>query len=110
MIGDKDLGITTRMLDFYALRHKVIAHNIANADTKDFHKLNADFGRDLADAVKSGDVEAAEGATFKVTASEQVGVDSEGEVASMTKNSMLFDTFSQIAQYKLRMLRTAIGK
>ena len=110
MIGDKDLSVPAKMLDFYALRQRLLAHNVANAQVKGFHRLDAGFGRELLDAIKAGDVKALEKAEFTVKEAKQPGVQAEHEVAEMTKNSLLFESFSQIAAFRLRMLRTALGK
>jgi len=110
MIGERDLSVSVKMLDFYALRQKLLAHNIANAQVRGFHRVDASFGREMLEALKAGDVKALKKAEFTVTEAEQPGVQAEREVAEMTKNSLLFESFSQIAAFRLRMLRTALGK
>ncbi len=44
-------GVSTRLalmaLDAYSLRHQVIAHNIANADSESFHPLRVNFEQQL---------------------------------------------------------------
>ncbi len=109
MLGDKDLSIPAKMMDFYALRHKIIAHNLANANVPGFHKMNVSFEKELLEAIKSRDPERIRSVALKVEEAKGAGVDPESEVAGMAKNQILFDTFAQIAQYRLRMLRSAIG-
>lgn len=108
MIGDKDLGIVSKMLDFYALRHKLIAHNMANAEVPGFRRLDLHFEDALLEAVQKGDTAKVQNAGFVVEKAAHEGVDAESEVAKMVKNQLLFDTFSQIAAHNFRMLRMAI--
>jgi len=108
MITDKDLAIAAKMMDFYALRHKVMAHNVANAGVPGYRKLDVPFQEALLEAIRSGDPEAIRKAAFRVEQSATPGVDRETEVARMTKNELLFDAFAQVAAHKLRLLRMAV--
>lgn len=108
MIGESDLSIPEKMLDFYALRHKLIAHNIANAAVPGYRKLNVDFTNELRRAVQSEDPKQLRTASPRVSRARQPGVEPEAEVAKMTKNELLFNTFAEIAAYRLRLLRSAI--
>lgn len=109
MIGDKDLAVPGRIMDLAALRSKLAAHNVANADVKGFRRMEADFDAAFAEAVASGDLRGVRAARIRVTQGAADSVDSEAEVAQMTKNSGMFNTFSEIASFRLRMLRTAIN-
>ena len=110
MVGENELSIPGRMLDLYALRHKLIAHNIANSDVPGFRKLEAEFDGELRKALSSNDPESSlKTLDLKVTRAAEQGVDTDSEVAEMGKNKLLYDTFAQIAQFRLRMLRAAIA-
>jgi flagellar basal body rod protein FlgB len=110
MLGDKDLGIPAKMLDFCAMQHKLIAHNVANAQQPNYHRLEASFKDELVDAIKQGDTKGVAGAKFDVKKSATPGVSAEKEMSAMARNSLMFDTFAQVAQSRLRLLRQAIGK
>jgi flagellar basal body rod protein FlgB len=110
MLGDKDLGIPAKMLDFCAMQHKLISHNIANAEQPNYHRLEATFSDELAKAIEEGDMKTVASSTFQVKAAEKAGVSPEQEVAQMTRNSLMFDTFAQIANFRLRLFRQALGK
>ena len=97
------------MMDFHALRHKLMAHNVANAGVQGFRRLDAGFRGALLEAIKTGDITEIREAGFAVTKAAKPGVDREAEVARMTKNELLFDTFAQVAGHKLRMLRMAVN-
>lgn len=108
MIGDKDLALPAKMLDLYATRHKLSAHNIANAGIENFHRLSAKFDEELTRAAREGDVEAIRRLRIVVEKAREPGVDAEAEVAAMTKNELLFNAFAEIAAFRLRMLRNAV--
>lgn len=109
MIGDRDLAIPGRMMDLAAVRNKLMAHNVANADVRDFKPLQADFDASFAEAVMASDARGVRNAGIRVSRTAAGTVDSEAEVAAMTKNSGLFTAFSEIASFRLRMLRAAIN-
>jgi len=109
MIGENNLSIPAKMLDVYALRQKLTAHNVANADVPGYRKLEANFGKELQQAIKSGDPEQIRKAGVSITRARQPGVQTETEIAEMTKNELLFNAFAEIATFRLRLLRTAIG-
>lgn len=109
MIGDKDLAIPGRVMDLAAMRNKLMAHNVANADVPGFHPFHADFDATFAEAVAADDLRGIRNAAIRVVRSPTTGVDSEAEVAGMTKNSGIFTAFSEIASFRLRMLRAAIN-
>jgi len=108
MIGDKDLTLAGKMLDILSTQHKVTAHNLANADVPGFRPLEANFRKELTRAIESGDPEAIQQVSVEIERARRPGVDSETEVAQMSKNEVLFNTFAEIAAFRLRMLRTAV--
>jgi len=109
MIGDNELAIPAKMMDLYAAKHKLVAHNLANADVRGYHKLNASFDKELEQIVSSNDPEEISKAAIKITKAAEAGVDTDAEVAVMSKNQVMFQAFSEIAMYRLRMLRAAIN-
>jgi len=108
MIGEHDLAVPAKMMDIYALKHKLVAHNLANANVDGFHKLSASFEKELDQIINSKDPEQISKAAIKITTAAKAGVDADAEVAVMSKNQVMFQAFSEIATYRLRMLRTAI--
>ena len=63
----------------------------------------------FAEAVAANDLKGLRAAQIRVIQGAADSVDSEAEVAQMTKNSGMFNTFSEIASFRLRMLRAAIN-
>ena len=109
MIGENELSIPQKMLDICAIRHKLLAHNIANAGVPGYRKLDVEFQQALAKAVKSQDPQAVQKAAVRVTRARDPGVETETEVVRMTKNEVLYTTFADIAAFRLRLLRNAIS-
>jgi flagellar basal body rod protein FlgB len=108
MIGDNDLTIPEKMMDFYAAQQRATAHNVANAGVKDFHKLHVSFSAELREAIESGDTERIRNVGLHIEKAPQPGVDTESEAAGGAKNELNFNAFAEIAAYRLRMLRTAV--
>ena len=108
MIGDNDLSIPQKMLDAYALRHKLLANNIANAEVPGYRKMDVNFSESLQKAVESQDPQRIHQEQIQVQQAREAGVETESEIAKMTKNEVLYNTFADIASFKLRLLRTAI--
>jgi len=108
MIGDNDLSIPAKMLDAYALRHKLLANNIANADVPGYRKMDVNFTESLRRAIESQDPRRIGKEPLQVRQAREAGVETETEVASMAKNEVLYNAFSNIAAFKLRLLKSAI--
>ena len=108
MIGDSDLAIPAKMMDLYAAKQKITAHNTANAGVQGFQKLNVSFSAELREAIESGDTAKIQNVPLKVVKSREPGVDTEVEAASGAKNELNFNAFAEIAAYRIRMLRLAV--
>ena len=102
----------TRLLDATAFRHRVLANNLANADTPGYIRQEVPFESELADAVKSGEL-----ADFKMTVTEDRSatpradgnnVQLDYELSEINKNALLHQMAVQLMQAKLSMQRTAI--
>jgi flagellar basal body rod protein FlgB len=108
MIGDNDLAIPEKMMDLYAAKQKITAHNTANAGVKGFQKLSISFSDELKEAIESGDPERVRNVALRVEKARQPGVDTEVEAAGGAKNELNFNAFAEIAAYRIRMLRLAV--
>jgi len=110
MLEQKGVTAIQKMLDFYALRHRVIAGNIANAQVSGYRAREVTFDKELVEAIRSGDTAAVSAAEFAVRETPAGGpVNPEKEMAGMVKNALLFETFSQIAAARFRLMRSAIS-
>ncbi len=114
--SDGSFKIISKMLDGCALRHKVLAANLANVETPGYKRLEVRFERQLAQAIESSDdrkldeiepeVVATQGLTSR---SDGNNVDFGRELGDMIKNNLVFSTFAQLAALRARRYREAIG-
>ena len=103
------------LLDTAALRQRVIAENLANAETPGYHAREVGFDDAVAKAVQSGDLHAAEGAKPHVT--ERAGhpksdgntVNVELELGEMNRNALAYQSLLAVTLLKKRQLQAAIG-
>ena len=99
-----------------AARQQVLANNIANADTPDYHRSDLDFRSQLANAVAGDNMDQLKGLTYQsavdTTAPIQANgnsVNIDGEMANMSQNALDYETLVEVASARLKMLQTAIG-
>jgi len=105
------------MLDISAMRHRLLANNVANADTPGFKRSDVSFLDELASAVKSGDAAALAGLKPKVVKSMRVlatrndgnNVDIDFEMGELSKNQLLYNINAQLLSKRFSMLKAAIS-
>lgn len=109
---DPTQKILARMLDATALRNKVLANNIANADTPGFLRQDVPFEAELAAAVRSGNID---GLSLRIQTDHATPARADGnnvavdrELAELNKNAMMHQMAVQLMQQKLAMQRIAI--
>ena len=108
------LGLTAAA--YYAgLRHKAIANNIANADTPGYKALDISFRSQLEDAIKGkGSLPPP---TLVFDSGSPIGgnrkdlntVNIDQELADLSQNTILHNTYLQILITKFRILKSAIS-
>jgi flagellar basal-body rod protein FlgB len=107
--------LLARLLDVYSVRHRVIAQNVANVNTPNYHQLDVDFEDAFMRALSSHDpsslsrvkpavVENAEGPDR----ADGNNVDIDFEMARLNKNTLLYRTFAQIIASRIATQRSAI--
>jgi flagellar basal-body rod protein FlgB len=86
-----------RLLNYTALKHKVIGQNIANANTKNYQRRDVEFKELLNDGMKSISKSQNSNSEFSVKIDEQSEVIANGnsvdvnkEMADLAKNSIMF--------------------
>jgi flagellar basal-body rod protein FlgB len=114
MVGSSlGIDVLARVLDAANLRHQVIAQNVANVNTPNYHRLTVTFEDDLARVLKVGGdpgtvrphtVEAADGADR----ADGNTVDVDQEMGQMSDNSLLYSAAAQVMASRLATLRSAI--
>ena len=97
-------------------RQQVLANNIANADTPNFHRSDLDFRSQLLAAVQADSKEQLDAIQFTpvtdTTSPVQANgnnVNLDGEMATMSQNALDYETLVEVANSRLKMLAPAIG-
>ncbi len=108
------LGVLTQLLDASALRHRVIAQNVANVNTPGYRRQTVSFESDLAKTLASsgtGDAvvkprvvtddgpERADGNT----------VDIDREMNDLGRNALVYQAATQIIASRVASMRSAIS-
>ncbi len=116
LFNDVQLELMARVLDGTALRHRVVASNIANVNTPGYRRREVRFEDELASALKSQGPNAALKVQPKVVCSNEPSnrmdgnnVDLEREYATLTSNSAKFNVVAQLVSMRLAAYRAAIG-
>jgi flagellar basal-body rod protein FlgB len=107
------IGVLGRVMDATALRHKVIAQNVANVNTPGYRRLAVEFEDEMTKAL--GTPGGTAGVTPKVVVAdgpERVDgntVDIDREMGDLTKNGLLYQAAAQIIASRMAALRSAIS-
>ncbi len=101
-------------MDATTLRHRVLANNLANANTPGFLRKDVDFSSALSKAMGAGS-DALRDTKFDVTVDTEAAVNGTGnsvslqkELGEMMQNSLLYDFATEMASRKMAGLRKAI--
>ncbi len=110
-------------MDWSAERQKILAHNIANADTPGYKRMDIDFPGELKKSVKRLELEQTHPSHLSGTANKKSmlqkdwgsvrvdknNVDHEVEMIRYIENAMYFQGLTQELNNQFRRLRMAIG-
>ncbi|MCX7667139.1 MAG: flagellar basal body rod protein FlgB [Gemmataceae bacterium] len=108
-----NLALYQRVLDTAALRHKVIANNIANVNTPGFKRLDVSFEQLVARNLQRGEsltelvpqVVEDEEAVERVDGN-TVQIDLESNL--LTQNALIYTAMNQLVAFRLGQIRSAI--
>jgi flagellar basal-body rod protein FlgB len=108
--------LLARLLDVYGERHRVIAQNVANVNTPNYHQLDLVFEDAFARALSSHDPAALQHAQPRVVENDNGperadgnNVDMDFEMMRLEKNTLLYRTFVQILASRVAAQRSAIA-
>ena len=126
---DKTMGVLSKMLDFRAKNHGVIASNLSNIDTPGFRPKELEFNEELRRAVDRTGIQmkrtndkhfsgpggalGKDGASFSVHPLESPDgngneLDLDREMAKMSQNNLLYEATVKLLSKKFDELKTAI--
>ena len=99
-------GQLERYMDLLSARQKLVASNIANADTPGFHTQDIDFQSEFRNAMGGApQVQDVTGLTVKNDGN-NVSLDREARLLS--ENALRFQVASQLMKTQIRSIRSAI--
>jgi flagellar basal-body rod protein FlgB len=107
-----------KALEGSALRQRLLANNLANANTAGFKRTDVDFQSALASALDRGetDNQVARARFAPVTDSttstraDGNNVDVDAEMANLSENAVTYQALVAVAKARLHMLEIAIGR
>jgi len=103
---DRVAGQLERYMDLLSARQKLVASNIANADTPGYRTQDMDFQSELASAIGgSARIEEVKGLSVKNDGN-NVSLDREARL--LAENALRFQVASQLMKSQIRVVRSAI--
>jgi flagellar basal-body rod protein FlgB len=103
---DRVAGQLERYMDLLSVRQKLVASNIANADTPGYHTRDLDFQAEFTRAA-GGMPQVAEVADLRVK-NDGNNVSLDREARLLAENALRFQLASQLMKSQIRAVRTAI--
>ncbi len=96
-----------RYMNLLSARQKLVASNIANADTPDYKTKDFDFQAELANQMGNQSPSAIEVSGLK-TKNDGNNVDMDRESRLLAENALRFSVASNLARSELQSIKTAI--
>ena len=116
MLGeDHTISLLSKMMELSTSRQKVIANNLANANTPGYTRRELDFQDELSKLIKSGDFESVKQLDGKVVLDKAHTARNDGnnvqvssEMNEMSQNGILFSLMQKALKTKMNILKSAI--
>ena len=100
-------GNLERYMDLLSARQKLVASNIANADTPGYKSKDIDFQFELMTMIEGGTPRTVETPGLK-TKNDGNNVSVDREARLLSENAIRFNAASQLMRSQIRVLRSAI--
>ena len=113
-VTPSQFGVLRQMMSAAQMRHQVISHNLANVNTPGYHRHDVEFEEHLTRLLQTGDLTSSLDAPRVVEVeglperADGNNVDVDQEIGQLNKNSLLYQTWTQILASKVSMMRSAI--
>jgi flagellar basal-body rod protein FlgB len=104
---DSVTGSLERYMDLLSMRQKVVASNIANADTPGFKTQDLDFQSEFSAALSGSQPQASEVAALPVK-NDGNNVSLDREARLLAENALRFNLASSLIKGQIRMVKEAI--
>lgn len=115
---DKGINLLEKMLDVSAIKHKVIANNIANINTPGYKKMEISFSDQLEKVIKDTSnnkfdtiqpkIVIAENDNNDTVRNDGNNVDMDKEISALMKNTLSYNIYSQLLAKKMELVKSAI--
>jgi len=115
---DKSINLLEKMLDVSAIKHKVIANNIANINTPGYKKMEVSFAEQIEKVIKDTSMNKFDNFQPKIVVSKEDtngtvrndgnNVDMDKEVSSLMKNTLSYSIYTQLLAKKVDLVKSAI--
>jgi len=106
------VDLCEKMLDYAALRHKVIANNVANINTPNFRRSDVEFAKELDRVLREKGMEGVGDLRFRITKPNETPIRADGSNASvdkdmavMAENAIRYQIYSQLIARQFRKIR-----
>jgi flagellar basal-body rod protein FlgB len=104
---DRLAGSIERYMDLLSTRQKLVASNIANADTPGYKTRDLDFQSEFQSAIRTGPAQAREVDGLKIkNDGNNVSIDRESRL--LAENALRFSLASALMRAEIRTVRSAI--
>ncbi len=115
LLNDDAIVISNKMMEIATERQKVIANNMANANTPGYTRMELDFQQRLTDIVRSGDLEDLSSFHAKAVEDKRNSPSADGnnvlianEMNEMAQNSVMFSLLSKAFSTRLGIIKAAM--
>lgn len=117
ILFDRTSQLLGQMIQGTALRHRILAANLANAETPGYQAQDVTFSNILDEAQRRGSADAAPAPTIKATAVNDVEsatrrdgntVDLDRQMVKLAQNTQWHNAMLQILAGRLAIMKTAI--
>ena len=106
------LELYTKMLDFTAVRHTVIANNIANVNTPGFRRSDVEFADELERVLRDKGLAGVKTLGYRRTKPETTAMRNDGnnvdvdvEMSALAENALLYQIYAQLLARRFRSLQ-----
>ena len=114
-VTPSQFDLLAKLVDVTTLRHKVLAHNVANVNTPGYRQLNVSFDEALARHVSHHGERGVAQLRPEIVEDHSAparfdgnNVDIDSEMMRLNKNTLLNNTYLQILATKMAMMRRAV--
>jgi flagellar basal-body rod protein FlgB len=106
------LDLCEKMLDYAALRHKVIANNVANINTPNFRRSDVEFAQELDRVLREKGIEGVGNLRFRITKPNETAIRADGnnadidkEMAVLAENAIRYQIYARLITRQFSKIR-----